>query len=134
MPPTIVPQQTWMCPEGIGKYDPVMGMPEGTCRAQGPEGSMCSKCGLALVRAIDPLDMATMTVMGAEDIEPEIAQTTVAQRFQRRADERAKRGRPPLTSAELAQAGSAELNAYRADRLLDIAHAIGEARKLEQKP
>lgn len=132
MPTTVVLQRTMMCPLGIGR----LGQPD-ACRFHRatdnlPPDGKCPVHGLPLEQATLPEDCITMTVMGPESIEEEIPQTTPAERFARRAKERANRGRASLSATERASTGAAELAAYRADRLLDIQHAIGEARRWEQ--
>ena len=133
MPKTIIIRQAWYCN--------TCRMDSGTNNAGGWETGVetpvpCPRkgCHGVVTRETDPARCGILTVMGVEDIEDEIAQTTVTQRFQRREHERAKRGRTPLTPAELAATGTAEVTAYRTDRLLDITHAIGEAIKREHKP
>lgn len=115
MPRTVIFQQTWMCPNGIGKNDPVLGIPEGTCRAQGPEGAICSIHKVPLVRATLMRDLAAKTVMGEEDIEIEIAQERTTPR-----------------GIDVSSAAAANL--YRARRRQDIARVIVEARVTEHKP
>ena len=121
---TVIIRQTWRCPVCSSEWDTPL-----------YNTLLCPHCSQGIVgRETDPARCGTLTVMGAEDIEIEIAETTVAQRLARREKERLRRGRASLTPAERAQTGPAETDAYRADRLLDIAHAIGEARKREYIP
>ena len=59
-----------MCPNGLGN-------PNASCRFHRafdnlPKDKLCPTCKLALVKSTDPNDKITMTVMGEEDIEPEI--------------------------------------------------------------
>ena len=116
MPQTIIKVKTYMCPNGIGKNDPEKGIPKGTCRAQGAESESCSLCKLQFVRATLPLDLGTMTIMGEEEIQAEIDEEV---------DEPGSRGIDVSTEAKK--------NVYRAERKKDIAKAIIEARKHEDK-
>lgn len=117
MTKTIVLQKTWLCPDGIGKNDPVLGIPPGTCRTQGPEGAFCPLHQVPLVRATLLLDLATKTVMGEEDIDPEIDRLDLG---------RVAQGKAKHSPQERA--------AHRVKRLQDIAEAIVAARKTEHKP
>ena len=129
MPKTIIRTRTLMCPEGIGR----LGHPD-ACRfhravenvaditpsvepGQPPASPSCPVHKVALVKATLPQDCITMTVMGEEDIEPEIEREDV---------ERRRRGQAVRTNAEKAS--------HRAKRRQDIAAAIIEARAREHRP
>lgn len=134
MPKTIVRCRTFMCPLGIGRLGQLDACRFHRADDNLPPDGKCPVHGLVLAQVTLPEDCITMTVMGAGDIEDEIANTIPKQRFERRKDERAKRGRAPLMLTELAATGLTEIDAYRADRLLDIAHAVAEARLREYRP
>ena len=112
MPKTIFPQITMMCPTGLGN-------PDAPCRFHRASNNMtpdgkCPTCKLDLVKSTDSLDKITMTVMGEEDIEPEIE------------EEDKKRGKEnkPLMNTE-------EKTAYRTKRKKDITEAIKAAKQFE---
>ena len=88
MPKTIIRTRTLMCPLGIGRR----GEPD-ACRfhratenvaditppvepGQPPASPLCPVHKVALVKASLPQDCITMTVMGEEEIEPEIGERT----------------------------------------------------------
>jgi len=101
-----------MCPTGLGN-------PNAFCRFHRasdnmPVDNMCPTCKLVLVKSIDPLDKITMTVMGKEDIEPEI---------ERDDEEKTKEGKTKMTATEK--------SAYRIKRKADIVEAIVKAKLLE---
>ena len=161
MPKTAVQQITFMCLTGLGN-------PNASCRFHRasnnmPSDNMCPVCGKQLVRSTDSLDKITMTVMGEEDIEPEILDrdetshraaqlTAVAARIirmdtdgefptpVRRELQRARFN--ALVEEEIAQrkregfflTTPAQIVAYRDKRKVDIVKAITAARKFEDVP
>lgn len=119
MPKTIVQQITMMCPTGLGN-------PNASCRFHRASNNMtpdgkCPTCHLDLIKSTDPLDKITMTVMGEEDIETEIAEIK----------DRKQKGEHSKNDPDLST--KTEENKYRAKRKQDIKKAIIEARKLEDK-
>ena len=103
-----------MCPTGLGN-------PNASCRFHRASDDMtadgmCPTCHLLLVKSTDPSDKITMTVMGEEDIEPEILKDD---------EEKTKKGKAKMTNTEK--------TAYRNKRKGDIAEAIRVARFLEDK-
>jgi len=114
MPKTTIQIVTMMCPTGLGN-------PNASCRFHRasdnltPDG-MCPNCRLPLVKSTDPQDKMTKTVMGEEDIEPEILKDD---------EEKTKEGKAKMTNQQK--------EAYRTKRKADIVSAISEARKLEDK-
>ena len=116
MPKTIIQISTMMCPTGLGN-------PNASCRFHRASNNMtpdgkCPTCKLDLVKSTDPLDKITMTVMGEEDIETEIAQ------IKERKLKGEKNNDPDVSTL-------AKENAHREKRKEDIRLAIVEARKLQ---
>jgi len=69
-----------------------------------------------LAKESNPNKKITLTIMGEEDIEPEIIKDD---------EEKTKEGKPKMTNPQK--------EAYRTKRKADIVSAISEARKLEDK-
>ena len=139
---TVVPQITMFCPTGLGN-------PNASCRFHRalnnlPPEKMCLTCNgifpplipelidcpnckktlvfpicvsckKVLIKSTDPLDKITMTVMGEEDIETEIQE--------------AKEGK----RKDIDVSTITKESIYRDKRKSDIAKAILEAKKLEDK-
>ena len=107
MPRTIFVRKTWRCPTCDAEWD-----------SDVQDGKVCPYCGTGIVRQEnDVTRCGTLTVMGVEDIEPEIEAADQA---------RIQKGRPVQTAGEKAT--------YRAKRQVDIAAAIVAARVREYKP
>lgn len=101
-----------MCPTGLGN-------PNAACRFHRASDNMtpdgkCPTCQLALVKSTAPSDKIVMTVMGEEDIEPEI---------ERDDEEKVKAGKAKMSEKEK--------ETYRAKRKAGIVKAIVEAKLLE---
>jgi hypothetical protein len=111
MAQTTIKVKTFMCPNGLGN-------PNASCRFHRafdnlPIDKMCPTCRLALVKSTDPNDKITMTVMGVEDIEPEIEQAIKGER------------------KDIDVSTEAKKVAYRAKRKQDIVEAIRVAKLSE---
>lgn len=111
---TIIQQITLMCPTGLGN-------PNASCRFHRASDNltpdrMCPTCKLVLVKSTDPSDKITMTVMGEEDIEPEIVRDD---------EEKTKVGKEKMTPTEK--------EAYRAKRKGEIVEAIKKTKEMEDK-
>lgn len=117
MPKTIVKVKTFICPNGAGKIN-------GECRFHRaynnlPVDGKCPSCRLDLVRATSPDDQMTMTVMGEENIEPEIEKMNE------------RKGKGESLGGDVDVSTEAKKNTYRNKRKQDIKDAIKEAKKHE---
>lgn len=111
MPRTEIKVKTFMCPNGVGN-------PNASCRFHRafdnlPADRMCPTCKLELVKSTDPEDKITMTVMGEEDIEPEIEEMLKDEEKKKEISTEAKK------------------TAYREKRKNDIVEAVARARTFE---
>ena len=156
MPKTVILKKTWRCPccphPGLSQWD-------NDCF----EGQPCPNCGEDIVALTTDTDrMGTMTIIGEEDIEIEIAErdeTTHRTKRQAETEEqlegRDARGEFATTTAkDIARQNShadiernilsldlagyflktpEQVSVYRAKRVADISAAITEARKHEFK-
>lgn len=118
MPKTIVQIVTMMCPTGLGN-------PNASCRFHRASDNMtpngkCPTCNLVLVKATDPRDKITKTVIGEEDIEIEIEQIKDRKQKQEKGHEKD----PDLSNKK-------KEDDHRDKRKEDIRLAIIEAKKLE---
>ena len=127
MPKTIIKIRTWSCSCGYKQDFPptqenqdIHFNNDRTFRLDDVKENECPSCGLRgirgkqMVKEIDLDKKTIITIMGEEDIEPEIAQED---------EKRAKENKPLKTTAEK--------TAYREKRKADIAEAIKQARLLE---
>ena len=158
MPQTKIFIKTFMCPTGLGNLN-------ASCRFHRasdnmPADNLCPTCKLVLVKSTQPQDKITMTVMGEEDIEPEIVDrdekkhrtarlagidqaidmfdkagefaTTIKREIQRTQQK-------AYAEADIARKKKegfflttpAEVSAYRAKRKQDIVEAIVKAKTFE---